>query len=280
MAMNFTQNSANHTQEPGWFTDPSGAALQRFWTGTRWTTVTRAPQDNYSLAVPGVRRSFFDHAVHTSSFGSRRLIVTDERIRWGQYTVAHSEVRKVSYWCEERVAKAHRQKFVFSVESRLGTMRIVLKGARSEEDRTRAFNGFQALVSSANMFVIPRLAVALVDRMSSGEVLTIAGYRLTSRGVSLHQKEGRRQELSGQWANLRISDGELHQGQVLLETHKGQYFPEVNPRDKGVAVLPLLLCLAQDKFGQEAAGDLRDQHLAHPMLSLRQYAGTAVNYAL
>jgi Protein of unknown function (DUF2510) len=274
-----TQHTAV-VETPGWFADPANTVNERFWTGSRWTAMTRPKNDFYAVAVPGVRRAFFDHAIHGPRFRTRRLVVTDDRVRWGQYDMGFREMRSVAFWQESDSSTSKWTKLVFSAESRLGTLRITLKNMRDEEERIRAYNGYKALVSAAESIILPRLAVAYLERLTLGEVIKIGEYQLTSRGVSLHQREGRRQEISGRWSSLQLESRSPSAGQALLRTEAGLAFPDIDAKEKGAAVLPLLLCLAREQFGETNIDDLRDAHLRSSIMDLRQYAGPALSYAL
>ncbi len=267
-------------EAPGWFADPANAVSERFWTGTRWTAMTRSKNDFYAIAVPGVRRAFFDHSLNGSRFRTRRLVVTDDRVRWGQYDMGFREMKTVAFWQETDATTNTWNRLVFSAESRLGTLRISLKNIRDEEERIRAYNGYRALVSAAESIILPRLAVAFLERLVLGEVIKIGEYQLTSRGVSVHQKEGRRQELSGLWSNVQLQSRSPSGGQALLLTEAGLTFPDVDPKERSAAVLPLLLCLAREQFGEATIEDLRDVHLRSSIMELRQYANPALHYAL
>jgi Protein of unknown function (DUF2510) len=268
-------------EAPGWFADPASTVNERFWTGARWTAMTRPKNDFYAISVPGVRRAFFDHSLQGPRFRTRRLVVTDDRVRWGQYDMGFREMKSVTFWQENDPKANTWTKLVFSAESRLGTLRITMKNIRDEEERIRAYNGYHALVSAAESIILPRLAVALLERLTLGEIIKVGDYQLTSRGVSVHQREGRRQELSGRWSNLQLESRSPSGGQALLRTEAGLAFPDVDPKEKAAAILPLLLCLAYEQFGENGPiEDLRDAHLRTSIMELRQYASPALNYAL
>ncbi len=257
--------------EPGWFPDPADIRHERLWTGDSWTGLTRVAPEFGAYAVAGVQRTMFDRTVQSSPFRTRHLAVTPDRIRWGQYDIRLSDIRSVSYWTQDETVGRWKH-LSFSVEGRLGTLRISFKNVRGEQQRERAQQGFAALTSTAQTLILPRLAVNTVNKLDQGDAVKLGGYRLSSRGISLQQREGRRQALSGAWSSLTpliAADGSLTtRDQGLLRTAEGVILPLPDRRDKAAILLPLVVCLAHDRFARRPLGttshDARNEHLRNP----------------
>ncbi len=243
----------------GWFPDPAQHETERFWTGTAWTGLTRPTAQGFVSTVAGVSRCLFDHTISRSSMRTRRLMVTEEWIRWGQYDIRVADITAVSHSVVSDSRDGHWKKLIFVVEGRLGTLRIVIRGVRGETERRRAYDGFRALVSLAESVIVPRIASQIVDRLESGHVVRLGHYRLTNRGLTLKHREGHRQVLSGRWYALNLTtdasgrslDNAIDaavRGSVLVRTVEGLPFPALDPQDKWASIMPLVLWLAQDRF--------------------------------
>lgn len=251
---------------PGWFPDPADLTSERFWTGTIWTGLTRPLADAYVTPVAGMARTLFDHTIQRKAMRTRRLLVTENSIRWGRFNIGLGEITAVSHFmrCDPRDGRWTR--LVFRVESRLGTLKVDIHGVTNEEARTRAYDGYRALVSAASTIVIPRLAVELVDRIEAGHTVNLGPYRLTDRGLSLRHRKVDRHPLSGRWFALRLEVDATGQPMELsirhdaaersfVRTADGLSFPAPEPGARATAVLPLVLWLAQDRFTDQV--DLR-----------------------
>jgi Protein of unknown function (DUF2510) len=244
---------------PGWFPDPADLTSERFWTGAIWTGLTRPLTDAYVLPVAGMTRTLFDHSIQRKAMRTRRLLVTESCIRWGRFNIGLNEITAVSHFmkCDPRDGRWVR--LVFRVESRLGTLKIDIHGVTGEEARTRAYDGYRALVSAASTIVIPRLAVEVVDRIEAGHSVNLGPYRLTDRGMSLRHRKVDRHPLSGRWFALRLdvdATGQPHESAPagdadnpsFVRTADGLSFPAPEPSDRAAALVPLVLWLAQDRF--------------------------------
>jgi Protein of unknown function (DUF2510) len=251
---------------PGWFPDPADLTSERFWTGTIWTGLTRPLADSYVVPVAGMARTLFDHAIQHRAMRSRRLVVTENSIRWGRFTIGLSEITAVSHVVKSDPRDGRWTRLAFRVESRLGTLRIDIHGVTNEEARMRAYDGYRALVSAASTIVIPRLAVEVVDRVEAGHTVNLGPYRLTDRGLSLRHRKVDRHPLSGRWFALRLDvdatgqpmDASAHNEaseSSFVRTADGLKFPAPDPGHRATALLPLVLWLAQDRFNDQV--DLR-----------------------
>jgi Protein of unknown function (DUF2510) len=254
-----TKREARDLTRPGWFPDPAAVTTERFWTGTGWTGLIRPIADTYALPVAGVARTMFDQTIARTGLRSRRLAVTDESIRWGRFNIALNDITTVTHWVKCNPKDGRWERLVFVVEGRLGTLRVDIHGVKSEIDRARAYDGYRALVSVASSIVIPRLAVDVVDRLESGQIVKLADYRMSARGVSQKHREGGRHPISGRWSSLQLNVDPSGQslmravdpttrGAVLLRTEEGLPFPAIDLGDRAAAILPLVLCLAKDRF--------------------------------
>jgi Protein of unknown function (DUF2510) len=248
---------------PGWFPDPAEGSCERFWTGTIWTGLTRPIAESYSLPIMGLSRTFFDHSIQTNSVRTRRLVASEDLLRWGRFNLRLSEVSSVSHWMDRDSKDGHWNKLNFQAVGRLGTLRVEIHGVRGEAARGRAYDGYRALVSTATSIVVPRLAVEIVDRLEAGQVVKMGSMRLTARGLSSRSRDPRRHGLSGRWDTLQLmvdptgkpllTETELvHRGTALIRTADGLAFPALDPHDRTAAVLPLVLWLAQDRFVDRA----------------------------
>jgi hypothetical protein len=243
---------------PGWFTDPSSEAHERFWTGDTWTGLVRERDLGFAETVPGVERTLFQKAVPTSKFSSRQMRVSTNSIRWGRWEIPTSEITSVSHWIEESANALDQHpaqawhKLVFEAENRVSGLRVKFDKVGGVDARATAWDAYRALVSVSTTIVAPRLAVEQLDRLSEGKEVRIAGMKITSRGVVQRNIDPRRASISAHWNDLTLlvdCDGRpFGQANELARVGDGTIMHGATANTKNGPMLPLLLWLAKDKF--------------------------------
>jgi Protein of unknown function (DUF2510) len=243
---------------PGWFTDPSSGAQERFWTGTAWTGVTRQRDTGFIEAVHGVERTMFEKNVPLSRVSTRRLKVTTTEIKWGRWKMPTSEVASVWHWIEEDpdgVASGGApawSKLAFEVENRVSGVRIRLSNVGSLQNRSVAWDAYRAVTSVSATIIQPRIAVDYLERLSEGKEVRVANLRITSRGIVQRHVDPRRAALASSWDELTLTvdcDGRFLAGPgELARLRDGQKFDQIDPAAKNAPVAALLLWLAKDRF--------------------------------
>ena len=257
-----TQREAKDLARPGWFPDPADISHERFWTGSIWTGLVRPISESYSMSMAGMSRTFFDHSISSTSVRTRRLVASEESIRWGRFHIRLNDITSVTHWVESNRRDGHWERLHFSVEGRLGTMRFDIKGVKNSDARTRAYDGYRALVSASSAIIVPRLAVDIVNRLEGGHIVKLGSYRLTARGLSSRHVDPRRQALTGRWDSLELlvdptgasldTDIErANRGSVFVRTNDGVAFPHLDAHDRVATVMPLVLWLAKDRFAEK-----------------------------
>lgn len=243
---------------PGWFTDPSTGAQERFWTGAAWTGVTRERDTGFVEAVHGIERTMFERNVPVSRVSTRRLKVTTSSIRWGRSSLPTSEITAVWHWIEEdadQVASGGApawSKLAFEVENRVSGIRVRLSNVGSLQNRSVAWDAYRSVTSVSSTIIQPKIAVDYLNRLSDGKEVRVANLRLTSRGVVQRHVDPRRAALSSSWDEISLQvdcDGRVlgAPGQLAL-MRDGQQFSPIDATSKNAPVVPLLLWLAKDRF--------------------------------
>jgi Protein of unknown function (DUF2510) len=253
------RNPTTDLVAPGWFPDPASGAQERFWTGRMWTGVTRPRDTGFIEPVHGVERTMFERNVPLSRVSTRRLRVTTSQIKWGRSSMNTSEVAAVWHWIEEDPDGAPIgggpawSKLAFDVENRLSGIRFRLSNVGSLQNRSVAWDAYRALTSVSAAVIQPRIAVEHLDKLSEGKEARIANLRITSRGVVQRHADPRRASLAASWDELTLlvdCDGRFLQGPgELAQLRDGQLLARIDPSAKNAPVVPLLLWLAQDRFG-------------------------------
>jgi Protein of unknown function (DUF2510) len=243
---------------PGWFTDPSSGAHERFWTGDVWTGLVRERDLGFAETVPGVNRTLFEKNVPTSKFSSRRMRVTTTSIRWGRWEIPTSEITSVWHWIEESSNAVNQNpanawhKLVFEAENRVSGLRVKFDKVGGSEARQTAWDAYRALVSVSTTIVAPRIAAEYLQRLTEGKEVKIGGLKMTSRGVVQRHVDPRRASMSAHWNDLTLlvdCDGRpFGLPNELARVGDGSIMHTIPANTKNGPVLPLLLWLAKDKF--------------------------------
>lgn len=228
----------------GWYPDPSGRHQLRYWDGAAWSTHIAdqgvagvdplpagpgqgpemvavpdrpVPDDSGSPpARPASAGCHVDLDVNSGVFGKKRLRLDDETLQWGDDRVALAGVEAVAY-CVTRTSYngvPSGTNYSFFVWSQGRQTKIVLSTAlaRSKAGREALAEAFTTLANTFARLVEPRLRQGLAERVARGEVVEVAGARLSSRGLEKNVPLRRTKLVP--WG--RFAGAGFHQGTVVV----------------------------------------------------------------
>ena len=182
----------------GWFRDPSGLHELRYWDGRAWTEHVAdggvvgvepipAPAEQVQQGqVSGGSGVIIDQLVK-SGLRQKRLYVDLEQLVWGDERVLLNSVDAVAWTITHHSMNGvpTSTNYLFTLwrgndQVKIGFNAVSVSSKAHKDGLT---NLFEELVSASARLIQPRLREQILKQVARGEVVEVAGVRLSQQGI-------------------------------------------------------------------------------------------------